>query len=486
MIRCILSVFLFLALGTAVCEELPYPVVDTGQVRCYDNRTEITYPKRGAAFFGQDAQYEGRAPKYRDNGDGTISDLNTGLMWQNSPGEKMSLTAALAGAGKCRLAGHADWRMPTIKELYSLIIFSGTDPDPRSASGKGQHPFIDARFFDFRYGDSARGERVIDSQYISATKYVSTTMHADETVFGVNFADGRIKGYPVKNPRTRRPGVYFVIYVRGNAKYGKNDFVENRDGTVTDRATGLMWMQVDSGALKAGAKKDGKLNWEQALQWAENLKFGGHSDWRLPDAKELQSIIDYSRSPATTQSAAIDKAFKVTEIVDEGGKKNYPFYWTSSTHASLFSGSSADYLCFGEALGWMRSRRTGEYELLDVHGAGAQRSDPKSGEPSKYPHGFGPQGDVRRIYNFVRCVRDGGVKPKTKGPKVGMKASQGRPGGNPLGFIEHLDKDGDGKVSKAEFDGPKRHFAEMDRNGDGFISKDEAPTSPPHSRGGRP
>lgn len=42
-------------------------------------------------------------------------------------------------------------------------------------------------------------------------------------------------------------------------------------------------------------------------------------------------------------------------------------------------------------------------DFYDVHGAGAQRTDPKSGEPS---YGFGPQGDVRRVYNYVRFVRD--------------------------------------------------------------------------------
>jgi hypothetical protein len=44
--------------------------------------------------------------------------------------------------------------------------------------------------------------------------------------------------------------------------------------------------------------------------------------------------------------------------------------------------------------------------LVDVHGAGAQRSDPKAGDPKMFPHGHGPQGDVVRIKNFVRLVRD--------------------------------------------------------------------------------
>jgi hypothetical protein len=48
----------------------------------------------------------------------------------------------------------------------------------------------------------------------------------------------------------------------------------------------------------------------------------------------------------------------------------------------------------------------GEYTLMDVHGAGAQRSDPKYGDPGDFPRGRGPQGDVIRINNTVRCVRD--------------------------------------------------------------------------------
>ena len=48
----------------------------------------------------------------------------------------------------------------------------------------------------------------------------------------------------------------------------------------------------------------------------------------------------------------------------------------------------------------------GPYHFVDVHGAGAQRSDPKSGDPAMFPHGRGPQGDVIRINNFVRVVRN--------------------------------------------------------------------------------
>jgi hypothetical protein len=216
--------------------------------------------------------------------------------------------------------------------------------------------------------------------------------------------------------------------VRGNRSYGKNDFKDNGNGTVTDRATGLMWMKVDSGRLKAGRNKDGKLNWQEALTWAENLQYAGYSDWRLPNVKELQSIVDYTRSPTTTNSAAIDPVFQTTSFAAEGGEADYPCYWSGTTHAGLSRASTAAYVAFGRSFGWMPNRRTGQYQLMDVHGAGSQRSDPKSGDPSRFPYGRGPQGDVIRIYNFVRCVRGGAAERRASGPQIQMMQSPARPG----------------------------------------------------------
>ncbi len=416
-------------------ERVPYMIVDTAQIRCYSNDTEIGFPKPGAHFFGQDAQYIGNEPLYKDNGDGTVTDLNTRLMWQSDPGQKMTFTQAVEGASKCRVGGYKDWRLPTIKELYSLILFSGTDPDPMSQNSSMQRPFIDSKYFKFQYGNPDRGERIIDSQFATSTKYVSTTMRGDETMFGVNFADGRIKGYGMRSPRTRADKTFHVLYVRGNKNYGRNDFKDNNDGTVTDKATGLMWMKVDSGKLKAGKNKDGKMNWKEALHWAENLEYARYSDWRLPNVKELQSIVDYTRSPATTNSAAIDPVFETTSFIAEGSQKDYPCYWSGTTHASLSRASTAAYVAFGRSFGWMPNRRTGRYMLMDVHGAGSQRSDPKSGDPSSFPRGRGPQGDVIRIYNFVRCVRGGAVKPRTTGPQVQMRQATRRrkPMADPMG-----------------------------------------------------
>ncbi len=385
-----------------------YPVVDTGQTTCYDDAgANIACPAENAPFYGQDAQYAGRQPDYTDNGDGTVSDNHTGLMWQQDPGDKITWDAAVAGADAFNLAGYTDWRLPTVKELYSVILFSGMDPSGyEGINTSGLVPFIDTLYFDFQYGNPADGDRIIDSQWATSTKYVGTTMNGNETMFGVNFADGRIKGYGIDPLPGQTDGKkFFVIYVRGNNQYGINDFTDNGDGTITDRATGLMWMQQDSGHLAAGPRLDGSLTWTEALAWAENLEYAGYTDWRLPDAKELQSIVDYTRSPATTGSAAIDPVFLASVIIDEGGGTNYPFYWTSTTHANLQNGANAVYIAFGEALGWIQDSGN-NYTLMDVHGAGAQRSDPKSGDPADYPFGHGPQGDVIRIFNYVRCVRD--------------------------------------------------------------------------------
>jgi len=440
-----------------------FPIVDTGQIRCYDDRTEIQYPESGQPFFGQDAQYYGNQPSYRDNGDGTVTDLNTGLMWQADPGIKMTYVEAVAGASKCQTGGYSDWRLPTIKVLYSLIQFSGSDSDPRSRLAA--KPFIDTIFFKFQYGNVEAGERIIDSQWATSTIYVDKVMQGQQAMFGVNFADGRIKGYPTGSMPGRGFKTFYVIYVRGHKDYGENDFVDNGDGTITDHSTGLMWQKADSSK---------PMNWQEALEYAENMNLAGHNDWRLPNAKELQSIVDYSRSPDTSDSAAIDPIFSTTPIRNEGGQIDYAFYWTSTTHARTNSAEAAVYLSFGRALGFMNSpRSSGEKTLMDVHGTGAQRSDPKSGDPKTLSQGHGPQGDVQRIYNMVRCVRGGEAEFRTSGPNVEMTYT---PEGG--GFVARLDRDGDGKVSRMEFDGPADHFDILDKNEDGYLSEYEAPLPP--------
>ena len=392
-----------------------FPVVDSGQTACFDAASPIDCPAAGAAFYGQDAHFTGNVPSYTLSTDGlTTLDNVTGLTWQKSPDtnedgaidslDKMTLAEAQAqpaALNAARYGGYDDWRLPSIKELYSLIHFMGTDVGPE-ADPDTLTPFLDRDAFDFGYGDTAAGERVIDAQFASSTQYVSTVMLGDAALFGVNFADGRIKGYDLVNAMTG-PGdaVFYVRCVRGDP-YGENDLADNGDGTLTDRATALMWTQEDSAQ---------GMNWQAALVWAQSRNaegYLGHDDWRVPNAKELQSLVDYTRSPDTTESAAIDPLFTSTGITNEAGDADFPYYWTSTTHRSSTGvENAAVYVAFGRALGYMTAPWDPTLSAwLDVHGAGAQRSDPKDGDPAEFPEGRGPQGDAIRIDNYVRLVRD--------------------------------------------------------------------------------
>lgn len=365
-----------------------YAIVETNVTNYYSDDQLISAPIEGEAFFGQDAHYTGNQISYTDNGDGTITDNITGLIWEQNMGEKITFDEAFTKAKTSTLAGYADWRVPTIKELYSLILFTGQVQGETAISF-----FIDTDFFNQALGNTAIGEREIDAQTWSSTEYVGLTMNGDETVFGVNFVDGRIKGYPKYTKSSGNANTMYFRMVRGNTDYGINSFMDNGNGTISDNATGLMWQKADDGIGR---------NWQESLEYAENLELSEYTDWRLPNAKELQSIVDYSRSPQTTNSPAIDNIFETTEIMDpDGNSGQYPFFWTSTTHLDGINPyTSAVYICFGEGQGKMNDI------LMDVHGAGCQRSDPKSGDLNSLPDFWGPQGDLRYVYNYVRCVRD--------------------------------------------------------------------------------
>ena len=395
-----------------------YPLVSTMQDRSYDDRGLVINPAPGQRFFGQDAQNTRRQSSYLNAPDGlTTLDEVTRLTWVRSADavgnrnglvtsdDKVTFAQATGRVSQMnteRFGGFSDWRLPTVKELYSLIDFRGRT----GTSASNATPYINSSVFSFAYGDPSRGERHIDAQYWSSTQYTSTTMVNAATAFGVNFADGRIKGYPQTQPTPQSGGGplrSYAIYVRGNTAYGQNAFVDNANGTITDNATDRMWSRADSSR---------GMNWEQSLAWVQQKNaenYLGHNDWRLPDAKQLQSLVDYSRAPGSTGSPAIDPLFQCTPIVDALGRPDFGYYWSSTTHLdgpADRAGDFAVYIGFGRGLGWMEMPPgSGQFQLLDVHGAGTQRSDPKAGNPANYPLGFGPQGDVIGINNYVRLVR---------------------------------------------------------------------------------
>ncbi len=395
--------------ATTTTQTGKYDIVDTNQTDCYDSSSGNTSTCSGT---GYDADYSGNQPSYTLNTAGTIvTDNVTGLMWTQSSdidgdgdyedsGDKKNQSDAISYCSSLSLGGYDDWRLPDIKTLYSLILFSGVDPSSYSGTATSSLTTFLSSNFTRAFGDQDNSERLIDAQYATSTDYVYNVMDGTNAMFGVNFVDGRIKGYSETNS-------FYVLCVRDNQYYGLNNYTDNGNDTISDSATGLMWQKNDTQSS----------DFDDAISKCESDTTANYTDWRLPNVKELQSIVDYSRSPDTTNSAAIDSVFNVTSFTNEEGESDYGFYWASTSHnkydsnGSSTSGNNAVYLSFGRALGYMNSK------IMDVHGAGAQRSNDKTNENvSGSSSGTdstggtyyykGPQGDILRIDNMVRCVRN--------------------------------------------------------------------------------
>jgi hypothetical protein len=76
----------------------------------------------------------------------------------------------------------------------------------------------------------------------------------------------------------------FLLGVAGAPAFAV--YVDNKNGTVTDTRTGLVWQQADDGVART---------WADAGPYCENLVLGGYGDWRLPRIDELETLVDYSR-----------------------------------------------------------------------------------------------------------------------------------------------------------------------------------------------
>ncbi|MCG7904760.1 MAG: DUF1566 domain-containing protein [Candidatus Thiodiazotropha weberae] len=344
-------------------------VPDSGQTVCFSNRQRLNCTDTPQRFSGQDGHYSARQD-YRDNGDGSVSDLVTGLRWQQAHNaQRLSYADAQAACSRLELAGSREWRLPTITELFSISDWR---------IHEARQLYIDDRIFDFAVpgqevllNDPYRATHTTSmmGQTWSSTEYVGEIALSPATrhLFFFNFLDGRIKAAS-KRGQTR----LFYRCVSGEL-WGDNLWQKNRDGTVSDAALELMWQQRDDGQPR---------DWSQALAYCEGLNLAGHNDWRLPNIKELQTLVDYRYS-----DPAIDPRFFKQQ--DKAG-----WFWSSTTHGE--NPAMASYICFGPC-----TSVDGE----DVHGAGAQRSDPKTGNPARW-RARGGQRDETRIFNYARCVRD--------------------------------------------------------------------------------
>jgi len=343
-------------------------VPDTQQGSCFSTTAKTPCPTEGQGLYGQDAHYHGAVPSYTDNADGTVTDTVTGLLWEKAHhAKRIGYGEAQSACRNLTLGGRADWRLPNIKELFSLADFRGSQK---------RRFFID-EMFEFSEPDASvlEGDRFASThstqmmgQTWSSTIY--TGVHYGrpgvEAAFFYNFLDGHIKQAP-----TRGKNGLFYRCVSG-PEWGENDFRDNGDGTVTDRTVGLTWQQSDDGQTR---------DWGKALGYCESLTLAGHDDWRLPNVKELQFIVDYTKN-----DPALDQRY-----LKQSDKKAW--FWSSTTHGDNIS--MASYVCFGKCV---------SSQGIDTHGAGAQRSDPKTGDANRWAS-LGGQQDEVRIDNAVRCVR---------------------------------------------------------------------------------
>jgi len=241
----------------------PTPVPDTGQIASYTTTT------------GEDSDYTQNPPSYADNGDETITDNVTGLVWQKQNdttirGWGIAYTfctnPSLTGSG---------WRLPSVNELMSIV--------------------------DYGLSSSA-----VNTTYFPATQsydYWSSTTDAGATgaAWTVSFTDGMLTTSSMAQQ-------YYVRCVRGAGSVAV--FIDNGDGTVTDAVTNLTWQAQDDATTKT---------WESALTYCEGSSLGGHNDWRLPNVKELRSIVDPKK-----YNLSINTAFFPNTRSSS--------YWTSTTY----------------------------------------------------------------------------------------------------------------------------------------------------------
>ena len=331
---------------------IKFAVTDAMQTNFYDaDGNIIDAPEKGDPLYGQDAQYQGLQPSYTDNNDGTVTDNNTGLMWQKTPpSEKMTYDDARAYVESLEIGGYTDWRLPTIKESFSIANLGGK-LDAQDISNAV--PYIDTDYFDFFYDEN----RPYTGSYwtSSVTKIPAQNDYEEnEKNYGFNWADGHLKsygdGYMLDGSAEGNSIPAGVRAVRGaENRYGVNDFEDNGDGTITDHATGFMWTKQDSGAVNddgsARHMKDASFGlgrtWVDTLAWVQkmnDINYLGYNDWRLPDAKELQSIVQYGK----TSLPATDANYFNLSRPDS-------YMWTSTTSGDF--PDTALYLAFGRAWG---------------------------------------------------------------------------------------------------------------------------------------
>ena len=250
---------------------------DTGQTTSY------------TSTVGEDNDYLINTPSYTNNGDITITDNVTGLMWQKVDGGSMSYASASSYCDNLTLANYTDWRLPTPLESFSILIH------------QNNNPAINTAFFSS------------SSSLVAQYWWTNTTQLGDNSKVWCTNSGGGIGNKPKSEAIGEVGGTfrYNVRAVRNSTTPTTlpNHFTDNSDGTITDNLTQLIWQKVTNPSA---------LTWEQALAYAEGLSLGASSEWRLPNIKELQSLND-----ETLTNPSVN-----TDYFSSIGVKNY---WSSTS-----------------------------------------------------------------------------------------------------------------------------------------------------------
>ncbi|NDY55568.1 DUF1566 domain-containing protein [Desulfovibrio sulfodismutans] len=234
-----------------------YTLPSTGQVKCYNDLYEIACPAPGEDYYGQDGNYQRVPMSYQDNGNGTVTDLVTGLVWEQSDGgTKRTWENAVGHCQNLDFAGQSDWRLPTWRELTTIVDINRVFTPPVI------NPV-------FQCTETT-------GNYWANTTYVGQ----DNAAWMVYFGGGGAYNY------NKTDWQLYSRCVRGNA-LDVAAYVDNGDGTITDTTTSLIWEQNGS---------PNPLVWKEALAWCENLSIGTKTAWRLPSIRELESLLDTDRT----------------------------------------------------------------------------------------------------------------------------------------------------------------------------------------------
>ena len=276
--------------------------------------TDGTWRDRNAGFTWYDSDL-----RYGENEfNGTESDQDTEDFIEYVKGD----SSVNNGNGLC---GQTDWRLPTVHEIQGLADYDVIPTlryDDVGTLIAYEPPAIDTNYFPY----------ALTSPY---QWYWTSHLNVDPDV---NTGGGSSTsnyfawtyGSAIGNTRSGTGAVVgttdrsnYVRLVSSSAAveshfsdYSDNRYTDNGDGTISDHQTGLMWMKCSYGQTYDGGDTNGDGiicegslafgNWQQAFAWAADSNANvdhGHSDWRLPNIKELGSIVDFgSAKPAINQS----------------------------------------------------------------------------------------------------------------------------------------------------------------------------------------